>query len=903
MHRELPQGVKAIERFAFLSPDAPALIDPNGPTLTYDELWAQITAIGRHLNESGVSAEETVAVLIPQGPLQVIAVSGVLGYCACSPLQPRTVLEEVEASLRRLSASALIVSPEFEKEAEAALRMGLRVMFARPDQSPKEWSVKQPANQVRPLRFDSDAVLFLMTSATTGTPRIVPLSTANIDAGVSARCNSLKLSASDRQLLMTSLCHVLGVENTLAQFLAGGSVIVTGGLDPQSFRVWLEDLQPTWYDCAPALHKAALSELKNAPPRLPVSLRFVQSAGAALPSETKKAIEDVLQIPVFNDYGMTEACPIAVDAYQTPTPVEGSAGRTCGLEIGILSAAGELFSPGEEGEIAVRGPAVFAAYLDDPEANRKAFASSWFRTGDLGRLDAEGNLFITGRLKEMINRGGEKISPAEVDAVFCLHPAVRDAAAFAVQHPSLGEDVSCAVVLRNPENQGVSPIELRRFAAKRLARFKVPHRIYFVETIPRGELGKPQRWLLTQEFGQKSSTPTDNADVWDPHLPYITNDLHYKIREIWGRILNSDDVGLNEDFFEAGGDSLAAINMLAEVDQRCGSRTSEFAASFLDEPTIEHLAELVGTPVFPRPSYGARNEMRVFPVRSEGTRLRIYCIPADEDEGLYFHRLAKHLQGIIDLSIVRPANTFYSRSLFTFETAAAETTKLILREQHQGPYLVGGYCFGGIVAYEAAKQLAGHDRKVGLVLFDTPMPGYPTFWGYILNRLRGAVRKNRGRHLQANENPGIIPGRIASFAEPPARFAGTLLQTAGAQVRRPAWYAISHTRRFFLPIEHYAPVRWILERSEEDYFPFFCARPIDFPILHFLCTDESDTTQALSRLGWRRVARHGIEESFVPVSHMNLFHETKLSEMVNTLLHWIETKATSSGVSGELGRK
>jgi oxalate---CoA ligase len=190
---------------------------------------------------------------------------------------------------------------------------------------------------------------------------------------------------------------------------------------------------------------------------------------------------------------MTETGCIATNAHVPGGQVPGSAGQSFGLEIRIMDSAGKSAETGSDGEIVVRGPAVFPGYFDDPEATRAAFHDGWFRTGDVGRLDQDGNLFVTGRLKEMINRGGEKVAPSKVDAAIASHPAVLEAAAFAVPHPTLGEDVACAVVLSTSTESPLSVGELRRFAAERLARFKVPSRIYFVDEIPRGELGKPQR--------------------------------------------------------------------------------------------------------------------------------------------------------------------------------------------------------------------------------------------------------------------------------------------------------------------------------------------------------------------------------------------------------------------------
>ncbi len=865
MRDNLLKGLKAIEHFASLRPNSPALLSPDQNILTYNDLWQRITAVRGRLNEAGIGAEETVAVLAPQGPIQIIAVAGALSYCACAPLQPRTVFDEVLASLRSLSASALIVSSEFAAEAKAASEMGLVVVYALSDLFPKEWHVVQSANRLKPSSSNSDAVLYPMTSATTGASRIVPLSVANLDARASARVKSLRLAASDRQLLMMSLCHALGVENTLAQFQAGGSVVVTGGFDPTAYRRWLEDLRPTWYDCAPAVHEAALAELKDAPPQLATSLRFIQSAGAALPPATKTALQSILKIPVFNDYGITETGPIATDAFVEVSPPDGAAGRACGPEVAVMATSGELLSAAEEGEIAVRGTAVFSGYLDDPQATHAAFRDGWFRTGDAGHLDENGNLYITGRLKEMINRGGEKISPAEVDGVFRSHPAVMEAAAFPVPHPTLGEDVACAVVLREGSESLVSSRELLSFAGQHLAPFKVPHRIHFVDKIPRGELGKPQRWLLTERLADKRAGPPAPAEVTEL---MTANDVVINLHEIWARILDREDLGFDEDFFEAGGDSLAAVNMLAEVDQRFGCQTGLVAASFLDEPTLLHLAGLVGKPSPPRPSRSDSSDMLIFPVHDMGCSVRMFCVPTDGEEGLYFRRLATHLSGQMDVSIVRPANTWYSRSLFTFEHAGAEAAALIRQAQSQGPYFVSGYCYGGVVASEVARHLSLMGQDVWVILFDTPMPGLPSLLRERWIWMEGA--KRQWRRLTTSKHPGLTKNLH--------KFSRLLL-----------WSAVVPFRRFLVPFERVGVVQRLVKWAHISYFPFYKPRPVDASLLHILSADEPTSIDAFDadcRLRWRSSVRGGIEERLVAHDHYNVLHESNLPEITNVLIRW-----------------
>lgn len=863
------EAIDGIAGFAKSTPHAPALVNPCGVTLSYGRFWEEVSALAEQIRLAGIGPDETVAVLLEQGALQVIAVAGVLCHCICFPLQAKTTVAEVRASLERLSAVALIVAPEFEDEAEAAAAMGLTVFVARDSEQPHHWQVRPSLSSPGKRGVPYRAALVLVTSASTSSPKAVPLSAENLDAGIRSRVDSLRLTAADRMLLMTSLCHIVGIENTFAQLMVGGVVIATAGFDSTQYLSWLNSLRPTWYDSSPTIHQAALAQLEHEPPSQSVSLRFVQSAGASLPGEVRERLERALQIPVFNDYGMTEACPIAVDAYLPGGRVANSAGRSCGLEIGIANTSEEFLPPGEEGEIVVRGPAVFSGYVGNPEANQALWMHGWFRTGDAGRLDEAGNLFITGRLKEMINRGGEKILPAELDIVLASHPAVLEAAAFSVPHPTLGEDMACAIVLRPNLDQPPSAAELHRFAAQRLASFKVPRRIYFVEQIPRGELGKPQRWLLTEGFGNRHRPTPPPVELEGREFANDVVDVRNKLREIWGRILDYDNIGFDEDFFSAGGDSLEAMNMLAEVDKRFGSHTASRAADFLDDPTLSKLADLLTETPLPRPGDIGSSELRIFPLREGRAERRLFCIPADEDEGLYFRRLATYLLGEVDLFAIRPLNTWFERSPSTFEHNGALAAKLIREMQPEGPYFVGGYCFGGIVAAEAVRQLIqqGHDAR--LVLIDVFLPGYPLL-------LRDAGTWVQGMRdewsLRRQGKPSNILWNLRRFA------------------RRLSWSLAVLLQRV-TPIEHFPGALARLRRIEDSYFPAYRARPIAAPMIHFLCMEKADAVDGASLLSWREMAALGIEEHFLPLDHDNILHESNLPRIVIALLKWMDIPA------------
>lgn len=888
MGRTLLTGLDAVAHYARISPDVPALIASTGSVSSYAELWADLASVCQRIERVGIGPGASVAVLTQQGPLQLISVFGALTAGICAPLQPRTTLDEVEAALDRLHAEALIVSPEFPDEAAAALARGVVVIRASESMSPNQWPIDFPAVRRRVSPIAANATLLLMTSATTGHSKIVPLSTANLDASVAARHKTLGLTDRDRLLMMTSLCHIIGIVNPLAQWLAGGTVIITGGFDPSAYVRWLLEYKPTWYTGSPTVHQAALAQLESAVLRQPLTLRFLQSAGAPLPAITREKLESLLDVPVWNDYGMTEANPIAVDVNLASGRIAGSAGRSCGsVEIGILNDSGLPLTPRETGEIAVRGPAVFSCYLDDPEATRNAFSEDWLKTGDLGRLDVAGNLYILGRLKEMINRGGEKIVPAEVDAVITAHPAVLEAASFPVPHPTLGEDVACAVVLRPNTPHVVSVPELRRFASERLPTFKVPRHIRFVDRIPRGELGKPQRWMLKGQFAKRHVVPAAETVLAELKIPPQTVDIYFKIREIWCRILDREEIAFDEDFFEAGGDSLSAMNMLAEVDEYFGSATAASAADFLDQPMLLNLANMIDKPLMRPALLEIANEMLVYPVRSHGLSRRLYCIPAEQQEGLYFRGLARHLEGRMDLAIIRRPRAYDSQALRTFERDGADIATAIRTEQSEGPYFIAGYCYGGVIAFETARQLVTQGQQVRLILFDVPIPGWPGALGYIPVWLDRARRDWVRVQTQATAGLGA-----------PVRRLRWLKRILGVLARRTAWSALTSIRAWLAPLDKLPPVHKFIRWAQSGYFPLYRAREVNVAVLQFLCVEERGR-EADARFEWRKLALKGVTEKQIAFDHANVFHESNLPAISSTILQW--TDSESGANSEEIG--
>ena len=355
-----------------------------------------------------------------------------------------------------------------------------------------------------PATFD-DIALLLHTSGTTARPKLVPLTHANLQASARNIASTLELTSGDRCLNVMPLFHIHGLVACLAAPLAaGGSVIVPPGFDAFTFFRWLTDAAPTWYSAVPTMHQAILTRAARNQAAIGDSpLRFIRSSSASLPPIVMTELEETFGVPVIESYGMTEA---AHQMTSNPLPPAvrkpGSVGLAAGPDVAIMEPDGTLLERGTVGEVVIRGSNVTAGYLERPEANAEAFTDGWFRTGDLGRLDDDGYLFLEGRIKEIVNRGGEKISPREIDEALLAHPDVAQAVAFAVPHPKLGEDLAAAVVAA--DGRRPTPEELRQFVAERVAAFKVPRKVLIVDEIPKGPTGKLQRIGLARQLGLES---------------------------------------------------------------------------------------------------------------------------------------------------------------------------------------------------------------------------------------------------------------------------------------------------------------------------------------------------------------------------------------------------------------
>ena len=485
------------------SEEATAIASVEGDAINYRTLVECAERCGDSLVRCGISSDDRVAIVMRNGPLMATTFASAVPWCAVAPLNPAYTADEFDYYLKDLDADLLLVEAGFSSPVlDVAINLGIKTVEIDAELGADGLKFGSGGGS-RQRRAIDNIALILHTSGTTSKPKMVPLSQKNLLASAQNIASTLELSANDRCLNVMPLFHIHGLmAPIMATLYAGACVTCTPGFDALRFFGWLDQTSPTWYSAVPTMHQAILARAKRNQASVDRNrLRFIRSSSASLPVPVLNGLEETFGTRVVEAYAMTEA---AHQMCSNPLPPQerkpGTVGPAAGPNVRISNTSAlEFLQPGQEGEIVINGENVTRGYINNAEANAKDFVDGWFRTGDLGIMDEEGYVKVTGRLKEIINRGGEKIAPLEVDDVLLDHPAVEQVCTFAIPHDKLGEEVGSIVVVR--EDESVAKDELQRFARERLAAFKVPSEIVFLQDIPKGPTGKVQRIGMAERIG------------------------------------------------------------------------------------------------------------------------------------------------------------------------------------------------------------------------------------------------------------------------------------------------------------------------------------------------------------------------------------------------------------------
>jgi acyl-CoA synthetase (AMP-forming)/AMP-acid ligase II/aryl carrier-like protein len=585
-----------IQTQAQRTPDRIAIQTLGKEPLSFLGLRNHIESITATLRNQGISRKDCIAIVLPNGAEMATACLAVAAGAICAPLNPEYRQEEFEFFLTDLEAKALIIQEGMASQARTvAEKLRIPIIELSSTHQPicglfdLTGNAKQRCTVKESNSKPDDIALILHTSGTTSKPKMVPLTQHNICTTAANITRALSLTASDICLNAMPLFHIGGLVDLLVTpLLTGGSVICTQNFSAPHLTSYIKEYKPTWSQLVPTMLQDILYHFKDNPSTFTQegSLRLIRSASAALPHALLQDFENTFDIPVIEIYGMTETAGLITSNPLSPLARKtNSVGLPSGPEVAIINQYGSFLPAQEKGEIVVRGNNVMGGYKNRPETNTDTFMDGWFRTGDIGYFDSDNYLFLTGRIKEIINRGGEKVSPQEVDEVLYSHPEVSDAATFSIPSLSLGEEVAAAVVLNEGSLLGKN--ELIKYLSTRLAYFKVPRNLFFIDGIPKTQNGKVQRNILSERFQAlelQANTPKVNNE--EP-----TSLLESMITTMWTKVLKVKNLGVDDNFFDMGGDSLKAATFINELQQKGGETV--FVSAIFDAPSVSEFSQFL----------------------------------------------------------------------------------------------------------------------------------------------------------------------------------------------------------------------------------------------------------------------------------------------------------------------
>lgn len=712
---------EVIRERAHRSADRPAFLAPGRSPLAYADLAEQIRDTAGAIRNLGIARGDRVAVSLPFDCTFPVALVSVLCSCACIPLNPELSPEELESALRSTRAGALITIPHAAPSAaEAANKAHIGTIELEPLPELGAGRFRLHAD-IRGPRADEDGPLpgdlavLLMTSGSTAAPKLVPLTQEQICYRAQLFRPRVGLTAEDRWLaMMPPFRSTALINQILGCLFAGATIVFPGPLSLADFERCVDEFAPTWIAAPPSFVERLLRpeyswDIAAHPP-----IRAFYGAGGQPSENAVAAVERKFGATMLNTYGATESGGISANPMPPGLRKIDSVGVSSGPEIAILDESGRVLGPGARGEIAVRGPGVFEGYETPEGLDRSTFVDGRHRTGDEGYLDADGYLFLTGRIREVIDRGGQKISPAEVEAVLRRHPQVRDAAVFAIPHEIHGQEVAALIVGRGAT---IDVHDVRTFAAAKLAWFKAPRLVVAVPEIPLTPTGKVPRARLASLFEKELAAAAHSvrASYEPPHSV-----IESAIAMTWQALLKVESVGVNDRFSDLGGDSLTAVIMLAEVNRKLGCEIP--VTELWRSPTVASLARFVEGQSTSRPSL-------LFPANPAGSLPPLYCVlpgyfPEVEDLSRYLGPEQPLYALIPD---PRPGGAQHGQSP---EEIVEECIAAIRGVQPHGPYYLLGRSIGGTVAVEIALKLRAAGEPVAFVgIIDANYPGIASISG------------------------------------------------------------------------------------------------------------------------------------------------------------------------------
>lgn len=726
-----------VRHWAARQPGAPAFVEEGKAPLTYGALAKAMEHIGQGLRDAGFKRGDRIALVHSSGQFMAAVMLGIVDVAPVVPLNPNLKSEEFAATLQGRGATALVVGADSPTAArEAADSMGIPVLSVGEgaDGLPALTGSTPSRDGGAPGNDRSvadDTAFVLTTSGTTSTPKILHKLHRLLLKRARKENEFLQRTQNDICLCPQQLHYGNGINQLAGSITSGGCLALVPAFSVETFFRYLSTFGITCVAASvPFLYRVheSMAAFRNRSKQH--SLRYIRAGSGFLDPTTADELETYFGVPVLESYSCSEAGWLSANPFPPAKRKRGTVGFPTHYEIRIRSLDGEFMPAGQRGEIVVRGEGIIEGYENNPEANAQAFVDGWYRTGDEGFFDDEGYLTLTGRIKDVINRGGEKVSPSEVDAVLAEHPDIVEAATFAIPHRTLGEEVAAAIVLA----PGAMPTEkdLSDFLLDKIAGFKVPRRFVFVDEIPKSEAGRLQRRHLANAFAPALNAPSTDT----PASGRAPSPLERQLQRIWRKTLKVPDVGLDDNFFLLGGDSLQAVELFLEIETQLKRRLPP--ALLFETGTIAEMARLIET-VETRgdgnADSAAGRPSTVVAMNAGGNLPTIFAVGGNGGSSIGFAHLARRLganQPFFGLDSIGLDGT--EEPLTRMEDIAAEHIRRLRAAQPEGPYYLIGACFGGRVAYEMAQQMRREGLGIGLLILLDPSP---PFQGLMLKEAQG----------------------------------------------------------------------------------------------------------------------------------------------------------------------
>jgi len=576
----------AISHWASVKPDSPALKAPGAEDLSYAMLKQQLDTAAEQLSTLGFGADHRLALVLPQSILMASCLLTISATCAVYPIDDSLTVPELVKAFKKADVSAVLITPSGSIAARtAAAETGVPVIeLVTPEGKPSgRYDLHgAPAAVSSSTIMQPDTIAFLIsTSGTTGTSKLVPITNRMFAEVVAIKSEKIRVTPQDVILITNPLDLISALGSGLFLVIyCGGCATIDSAHDTQIFLDHIEHYQPNFIDVSSPLLHAIYNHLAQHPASAALkSMRFIRVSGAAFPAEMMRKIEEWTGVPIIHSYGMTEGLS---GNLSNPMPPGIRKHETVGVvvhgEIGLFSQDGRQLPLTEIGELGIKSPHIFKGYFNPEDNVPSPFRDGWLMTGDIASVDSDGYVTIIGRRKEMINSGGLKILPNEVEEALTLHPDVADACVVPLPHPTLGEQAAVAVVRRS---EALTGGDLVTYLQPRLAAYKIPTIIHFVDQIPRSSYGKLQRQQVV-ELLETISVPEGDRAV---------EILEGKVVSLWEEVLETTGITEHDSFLLSGGESITAVKLASRISETFGIHFA--VLDVFDHPTAAEQVEAI----------------------------------------------------------------------------------------------------------------------------------------------------------------------------------------------------------------------------------------------------------------------------------------------------------------------